>query len=438
MNKYIFFITVLFAFVIYNKAEAYDFSALNDDGKTIYYNIITDGVEVTHKSFLEHIYEGDLNIPSSVTNEGTTYSVTAIGKEAFSFCDRLTSVSLPGSITVIKATAFYWCCGIASIELPASLTAIGDDAFAGCKQLTSIAIPDAVASIGNGTFYCCDKLEKFTGKFATEDGRCLIVCGQMKAFAPAGVSSYAIPDNVTAINEYTFYLCEGLNSLEIPSSVTAIERYALYGCTGLNTLTVRADNPSAITIGEGAFNEVPASTCQLLVPALSIKAYAAADVWKNFTNIKAIPGTEPLALCLPYGKVKIPNAEGTTLQIQADAGYKFHSATLGGDDVTADVDANGNYTVPLALGENPELTVVFVKDAVTGIEDISGSDNTQMRVRAFGNEVLVEGAPEGSIINLYDIGGHLIHSGTETRFTTAHRGVMLLTVGGKTYKFYIN
>lgn len=153
----------------------------------------------------------------------------------------------------------------------------------------------------------------------------------------------------------------------------------------------------------------------------------------KFTIVEAMPG-DAFALRLPNGKVEIPGAEGMKLRIVADSGYKFHSATLGSEDVTADVAADGTYTVP-ALGENNELTVVFEQDGSSGVDEASLSETTQIRVRVYGNEVTVEGAPAGSPISLYDINGRLLHSGSEPVFSIDHRGVMLLTVSGHTYKF---
>ena len=56
-------------------AMAYDFS-YTYQGKTLYYNITSDNtVEVAGDNYVS----GDVVIPSSVTNNGTTYSVTSIG-----------------------------------------------------------------------------------------------------------------------------------------------------------------------------------------------------------------------------------------------------------------------------------------------------------------------------------------------------------------------
>ena len=80
---------------------AYHFSYTYQE-KTLYYTIKWDNtVEVEGHSSVN----GDVVIPSSVTNNGTTYSVTSIGWQAFQSCG-LTSVTIPNSVTYIGYEAF--------------------------------------------------------------------------------------------------------------------------------------------------------------------------------------------------------------------------------------------------------------------------------------------------------------------------------------------
>ena len=56
-------------------------------------------------------YSGAVTIPSEVTYEEITYSVTSIGSDAFSYCSGLTSVVIPNSVTSIGIEAFWKCDG---------------------------------------------------------------------------------------------------------------------------------------------------------------------------------------------------------------------------------------------------------------------------------------------------------------------------------------
>ena len=66
-------------------ARAYNFIA---DG--LCYNYNNDGTSVTVTYGVE--YTGAINIPESVSYNGTTYSVTTIGHDAFARCTGLTSI----------------------------------------------------------------------------------------------------------------------------------------------------------------------------------------------------------------------------------------------------------------------------------------------------------------------------------------------------------
>ena len=80
--------------------------AVEIDG--IYYNLVNKAksAEVTSNP---NKYTGEVTIPESVTYEGTEYSVTSIGENAFSYCSDLTSVTIPNGVTSIGGRAFWYC-----------------------------------------------------------------------------------------------------------------------------------------------------------------------------------------------------------------------------------------------------------------------------------------------------------------------------------------
>ena len=83
---------------------------------------------------------GKLNIPSTITYNGDTYTVTAIANVAFRFCTQLTEVEIEEGVTTIGNYAFIGCSNLEAISLPSTLTNIGGGAFCGLSKLTAIKV----------------------------------------------------------------------------------------------------------------------------------------------------------------------------------------------------------------------------------------------------------------------------------------------------------
>ena len=277
-------------------AFAYDFKV---DG--ICYNITGESeVEVTSGTNNKDRYSGDVVIPSSVSHNGPTYSVTSIGKSAFYRCIKLTSVTIPNSVTSIGDGAFEDCSKLTSVTIPNSVKTIGIGAFARCSELTSITIPSSVTSIGVLVFDGCSGLTSITipnSVTSIGDGaftRCssltsITIPNSVKtigigAFEDcSSLTSVTLSNSITSIEKGVFYNCTGLTSITIPRLVTNIGELVFYGCTGLTRITSNADVPP--TCGRNAFEEVDTKNCYLYVPDGSINAYSNADGWKDFLNI---------------------------------------------------------------------------------------------------------------------------------------------------------
>ncbi|MBR2617315.1 MAG: leucine-rich repeat domain-containing protein [Clostridia bacterium] len=87
---------------------------------------------------------GSITIPASVAYNGTTYSVTSIGEDAFRYCYSLTTVTFGenSQLTSIGSYAFYHCDSLTEIVIPGSVTSIGEYAFEYCDSLTKITFSD--------------------------------------------------------------------------------------------------------------------------------------------------------------------------------------------------------------------------------------------------------------------------------------------------------
>jgi hypothetical protein len=72
------------------------------------YTIISSSV-VSVTAFIGPPLNWNLTIPSSVTNSGTTYTVTSIGNGAFLNCTNLISVIIPDNVTTMASADHTLC-----------------------------------------------------------------------------------------------------------------------------------------------------------------------------------------------------------------------------------------------------------------------------------------------------------------------------------------
>ena len=223
---------------------------------------------------------GALEIPSVVKSGENSYKVYSIGDEAFYYCNRLTSITIPEGVTSIGNSAFRNCLNLTSITIPEGVTAIGERAFEDCYDLTSITIPEGVTSIGNSAFYDCSSLTSITlpstltsigdyafsgcdnlaafygegnGYYTIDDNRALLVDGEKTLFAYAignTATSYTIPVGVTSIGEQAFYDCSSLTSIKILEGVTTIRNSAFERCSSLTLVSLPS---TLVSIGNYAF-----------------------------------------------------------------------------------------------------------------------------------------------------------------------------------------
>ena len=112
---------------------------------TAYYNNSSNWVNTV-------LYIGNHLIEAKETINGgyiIKYGTKTIADSAFSYCESLTSVTIPDSVTYIGNSAFRTCTSLTSVTIPDSVTSICDSAFRDCTSLTSITIPNGVTIIGN-------------------------------------------------------------------------------------------------------------------------------------------------------------------------------------------------------------------------------------------------------------------------------------------------
>ena len=246
-----------------------------------------------------------ITIPNSVTSIGNyafadcsglssitiPNSVTSIGESAFSSCS-FASLTIPDGVTKIESSAFLDCAQLTSINIPNSLTSIGSLAFYGtqldtvyCDALTPPAIDGTSFTTYPSCYIPCGTLAAYTtsdwgteiDEFIEEDGcrRCgdnlyweyiesthtLIFTGDGNMYDYTyrrrpwdkfcdSIQQVSIPEGVTSVGDYAFYLCHSLSSITMPNSVTRIGERAFYSCESLNSISL---SNSLAYIGNSAF-----------------------------------------------------------------------------------------------------------------------------------------------------------------------------------------
>ena len=270
-------LTLLFA-LMSGSAWAYGFQksfAEEIDGVTYYYDMwfnITDAenhyVEVTYKNTNYNSYNSmRIAIPKTVTYNDVTYTVTAIGADAFRNCTVLQYIYL-SDVTSIGDNAFYGCTGLVNLTLTTGIKTIGSNAFDGCTGLTSVTIPPQMTSIGLSAFRGCTNLTSVyynatdctTGSYIFNDctSDCTLTIGNDVPGIP-NMAFYYFPGLKTInfgthanfyIGDGAFTSCTGLTSVVIPDNVTSIRSYAFNGCTALTEVTI---GNGITSIGDNAF-----------------------------------------------------------------------------------------------------------------------------------------------------------------------------------------
>lgn len=235
-----------------NTAQEYDFYA---DG--FYFLITSDNTAaVTRDS--TNPYTGSVSIPSAVTYNGKTYTVTAIGEGAFAESG-ITSVVIPNTVKEINLGAFFRCQNLTNVTLGNGITTIGIEAFALCNQLSSIVIPNSVTTI------------------------------DIAAFAMTGLTEVIIPNSVLTIGNSAFGNCTSLASVTIGSSVIQIGASAFIATPSLQTVTCLAMMPPGID--ETTFDYDMIVNGTLYVPSDAVNNYKNDDIWRFFYHIEGITMT---------------------------------------------------------------------------------------------------------------------------------------------------
>ena len=284
-------------------------SNVYENGKGV---IKFDGPVTKIGSHAFYAYDSDREKITSITIPN---KVVEIGGYAFYYCTALTSVTIPDSVKTIGSLAFRDCDNLEYTNLPDGLERIGVCAFEHCDALTIVTIPDSVVYIDSTSFRECDNIKEFKGKFAEDNGRCIVIDGELVSFAIGSKpTDYTIPDIVTKVGKYSISYCNTLVNITIPDSVVEIEQCGVYNCKNLSNITI---GNNVVSIGKEAFFLCKIST--ITIP----------------NSVTSFPGGNPFVSCkkLKEFKGKFATEDGRAL--------------INGDTIVAYTNASGTeYSIP--------------------------------------------------------------------------------------------
>ena len=285
----------------------------------------------------------------------------------------LSDVAIDGNIESIGEAAFEGCANLKRFDVQESVVSIGDNAFSDCTALTYFDIPAATASIGASVFEGCEGLTSI--RF--ESGSEISAIPARAFYGCTGLMSISLPENVTTIGPSAFYGCSGLASLSLGNRLESVGESAFYNCSSLTDLQL----PQTVNnVGDRAcFGCLSLRTVKVGNP---VPPVAYAYTFSIDTYLNAV-------LSVPSGSVDAYNMAECWNNFRNKE--EFQSGAVGeiGDDA---------------------LNVYFE-----------------------GSELIVEGAGDGAVVDVYNIAGQRVYSGTATSIAL-DRGLYIVRVAGSTFK----
>lgn len=318
-------------------------------------------------------YGGDIVIPSEVTYEGTSYTVTAVDARAFYQCSHLNSITLPNTVIAIGDYAFYNCIMLKKVVLPASLKMLGYNCFSmeyNLKDIICYAEECPINNqafnntpIGDVTLYVpAASVQKYKGSddvwqnfgsilpIAVQKESTFVIdevgkTAEVKDMNVPETGEVTIPETVTVdgvsykvtgIANDAFANDNDITAVSIPENIVTIGDNAFSGCSNLTAIYIGAiDNTNgakgqrnamylnstgAMTIGANAFancSKLKTVYCyETSVPTTSTDAFEGTDISKCTLYV---PSVETYANASPwkgFGMIKpLSDADGIDVAV---------------------------------------------------------------------------------------------------------------------------
>lgn len=411
----------------------------------------------------------------------------SIGQFSFAECSSLKSVNLPEGLESIGNDCFFKCTDMTEISLPQTLATIGEAAFAGCDSLVSIDIPAGVAVISRNMI---------SGKNLThiglQEGLTRIeAMGIATCFA---LKELRLPYSITSLAENAIFRCDALDVVYVPgprpipigddalddavihvpvntasyyrqarnwNMYTFVEdpslgTYYTYSASTSDNGTIllqqdgkdimedyfRKDSPLTIIMQPDEGYEIKSLLIngKDVTASISENSYTITSPDCDIT-VKAIFGLPDYVwLTIRQGiggetRLKVARGKDVELAFNTDDGWRIHSVTLNGTDLTGQIDSADNFLTLPQLGDAAVLNVAFEKDT-SGLREATAEN--KMHVSAHDGAIRITNLDPDAIVTVCNASGQCVDTlsaiDKEAILTDIPSGIYIVTDGTTTVK----
>ena len=238
----------------------------------------------------------------------------------------VSSIKLPSTLEIINDFAFADCDNLKEVIIPDGVKEIGEKAFQGCKSLEYVYIPDSVIKLGKEAFSGAGYYECGTENWC-ESLECV-----------------RLSDNITELNDKSFYGCKNLKEINLPKNLTVIGKAAFGNCDQLKSIVL---HKKLTVIGKEAFQGCDQLKSIILPDSLErieSKAFAHSGLIRVSTEYKEADDNEaifPKNLTYISGDIfsnmdsvgvetnpKIWNNIELPVNLSVDGGFTYYALSL--------------------------------------------------------------------------------------------------------------
>lgn len=427
----------------------------------LYYNLFYGSntaqvVYENHNVGYNYYSISEVTIPTTVTYENVTYTVTSIGEYAFSDCYNLISVTIGNNITTIGDGAFEFCVNLSTINIPNSVTKIGNLPFDGCSSLP------VIDNLRYADTYIVEAVDHTLASYSIKSETKWI--GSLAFSNCTNLTSIIIPTGVTNIEKEAFSNCKALNTISIPNTVNRIGTMAFNDCSNLSIDTI----PVGVALIEGKAFYKCKNITSMMIPNTIVSI--GQDAFSQCSQLKKVTlNSNAIASKTYSGQNNISHIFGSQVKeyiigndVTKIGAYAFSYSNISSVKIGNNVDSicndafNQSGLDSVDLGEHVSyigdraftfcnLTSIIIPASVQNItyNSFSGCDFTKVTINSdavVGNNRVVAGSLNylfGYLVQEYILGNNVTSIGYEVfngcKMTSIVLGENITSIGERAF-----